>query len=50
MEKEKEVSGGLQRDEGGRGGTVREHQRGTEREDMNRKKGRDSGIQNEKTQ
>ena len=30
-------------------GTVREQQRGTERAEMNRKKGRDSGIQNEKT-
>ena len=28
---------------------VREQQRGTERAEMNRKKGRDSGIQNEKT-
>ena len=31
------------------GGTVREQQRGTEREEMNRKD-RDSGIQNEKPQ
>ena len=29
---------------------VREQQRGTEREEMDRKKGRDSGIQNEKPQ
>ena len=45
MEKEKEASGALQRV----GGTVREQQRGTEREEMNRKD-RDSGIQNAKPQ